>query len=149
MRHAIPGFLMGIALTLAISAYAQKAPPQTQSQASIVNMAKAPLRRAPSGKAELRILAKGDQAFIGHLSMAAGAKVPLHRDESEEYIHILEGSGTITIDGHASTIGPGSTVYMPANAEVTFTNDDKALKGLQVFAPPTSARKYDGWKVIK
>ena len=87
----------------------------------------------------------GENAFMGLLEMQAGAKVPLHRDATEEYIHILQGSGDITINGKTTKIQKGDTVYMPANAEVTFQNSDKPLKGLQVFAGPQPADKYIKW----
>ena len=103
------------------------------------------VRTAPSGKAGVTILARGENAFVARLRMDAGAAVPVHRDATEEYIHVLEGSGTITIDGTEHAIAKGDTVYMPANAEVSFHNGDAELVGLQVFAGPEPASKYGGW----
>ena len=111
----------------------------------IVTLQNAQHRQTPSKKADVRILARGENAFMGLLEMQAGAKVPLHRDATEEYIHILQGSGDITINGKTTKIQKGDTVYMPANAEVTFQNSDKPLKGLQVFAGPQPADKYLKW----
>jgi hypothetical protein len=51
----------------------------------------------------------------------------------------------MTIDGTEHTIAPGTMVYMPANAEVTFKGGEKALKAIQVFAGPAPAKKYDSW----
>ena len=100
---------------------------------------------APSKKATLTHLAKGKNAFLGRLTMAPSAKVPEHRDATEEYIHILEGSGVMFIDNEKYTVQPGTTVYMPANAKVQFENGDEKLVAIQVFAGPSPARKYDKW----
>ena len=105
----------------------------------------AEVRTAPSGKAGVTILARGENAFVARLRMDAGAAVPVHRDATEEYIHVLEGGGTITIDGTDHAIATGDTVYMPADAEVSFQNGDAELVGLQVFAGPEPASKYGAW----
>lgn len=105
----------------------------------------AQVRTAPSGKAGVTILARGENAFVARLRMDAGAAVPVHRDATEEYIHVLEGGGTITVDGTDYPIATGDTVYMPADAEVSFQNGDAELVGLQVFAGPEPAAKYGGW----
>lgn len=111
----------------------------------ITTAAQAERRVAPNGKARVTILARGANAFVARLEMDAGAAVPEHRDTTEEYIHVLEGSGTITIDDQEHALEPGSTVYMPANAKVRFHNGDQPLVGLQVFAGPEPAAKYDAW----
>lgn len=108
--------------------------------------AKPEVRTAPSGKASIHIFAQGENAFVGRLELAAGAKVPEHRDATEEYIHILEGSGVITIDDQKHAVGPGATVYMPANAKVSYQNGDAKLVAIQVFAGPAPAAKYEQWK---
>ena len=125
-------------------AFAKATHPLTPTS-QIVTLQNAQHRQTPSKKADVRILARGENAFMGLLEMQAGAKVPLHRDATEEYIHILQGSGDITINGKTTKIQKGDTVYMPANAEVTFQNSDKPLKGLQVFAGPQPADKYLKW----
>ena len=78
---------------------------------------------------------------MGLLEMQAGAKVPLHRDATEEYIHILQGSGDITINGKTTKIQKGDTVYMPANAEVTFKIAISRLR-LKFCWPSTCGQIY-------
>ncbi len=114
----------------------------------VVVKAAAAERRHPPGKPEVHvtILARGEEAFVARLEMPAGGKVPLHRDPTEEYIHVLEGGGTITVDGTPHQISAGDTVYMPANAEVTFAGGDTPLVALQVFAGPEPAAKYGAWE---
>lgn len=90
-------------------------------------------------------LAQGRHAFVARLELDGDARIPEHRDASEEYIHVLAGSGTLVIDGQTYTLQPGSTVFMPANALVSFINGPERLVALQVFADPSSAAKYDAW----
>lgn len=103
-------------------------------------------KTAPSGKAWVTILTQGENAFLARLELAAGASVPEHRDATEEYIHVLQGSGTMHIDGEAYEVGPGSTVLMPAHALVSFQNGKEHLVAMQVFAGPEPAKKYASWK---
>ena len=132
-------FVAGAAVGLLLAHAAPKA--------AVVPMADAEVRVAGSGKATITTLARGENAFLGKLTMTGGGKVPLHRDATEEYIHVVSGSGTIHIDGIAHAIGPGTTVYMPANAEVRYDNGPEPLEAIQVFAGPEPAAKYDGWSV--
>jgi quercetin dioxygenase-like cupin family protein len=98
-----------------------------------------PRRRAPNGRAQVAELARGAEAFVGRLELDPDAIVPEHRDPTEEYLVVLEGSGTIFIDGVEHTVGAGATVFMPANALVTFQNGPERLVAIQIFAGPESA----------
>ncbi len=118
------------------------------STATVVALASAPSRRAPSGKARITQLARGLEAWVGRLELEAGAAVPVHRDSTEEFIHVLEGGGRMTIDGVEHAVGPGTTVYMPARAEVSFVNGDVRTVALQVFAGPEPAAKYEAWTAV-
>jgi quercetin dioxygenase-like cupin family protein len=82
---------------------------------------------------------------VGRLVIAPGSSIADHRDATEEYIHVLSGTGTVTIDGQTYDVGPGTTVFMPASATVAFQNASEPLVALQVFAGPESAAKYDAW----
>lgn len=125
--------------------YAESPKTPTSLEPTVVDLAQAPERQVPSGKARIKILAQGQKAFVGQLWLAAGASVPLHKDASEEYIYVVSGSGQITINGKASTIGPGTMVFMPSHAEVSFKNGDAPLVAIQVFAGTESAKKYEKW----
>ena len=114
-------------------------------QPSITTLKAAPERQVPSGKARIKTLAQGEKAFVGQLWLAPGASVPQHRDASEEYIYVVSGSGELTINGQTSKIGPGTMVFMPAGAEVSYKNGSAPLVALQIFAGPESAAKYAGW----
>lgn len=119
-------------------------PPQTAPPIVIAD-ADAEHRTAPSGKAQIIKLATGQNAFLGKLEMDGGGKVPTHRDATEEYIYILEGSGVMKIDGKTYEVGPNTAVYMPANAEVSFDGGPDKLVAIQVFSGPEPSAKYDAW----
>ena len=146
MRHSslLAGFVAGVLVTASVSALAL----QMSHESTVLSFEKAEHRVAPSNKANVRILAHGTKAFLGHLRMDPGAAVPEHRDASEEYIYVLQGRGKLTIDDHEHTIAPGTAVFMPANAKVSYQNGDKEMVAIQVFAGPESAKKYAKWKQV-
>ena len=148
MNRVLIGFIFGVLFTFGLNAWAEMdaKPTATKLPSSVVVPPDGgEIREAPSKKARVTILAEGKNAFLAKLWMAPNASVPSHRDASEEYIVILEGQGTIWIDGAQSSVSPGSVIFMAANAEVRFANGDKPLVALQVFAGPESAKKYDSW----
>ena len=110
--------------------------------------AQKPDREVPSGKARVFFLAEGKNAFLGKLELAAGAKVPEHQDATEEYIHVLEGEGVLTMNGVEHQLAPGATVFMPAGATVSYQNGPKKMVAIQVFAGPAPAAKYQKWKAV-
>ena len=118
------------------------------SAATVIHLEGAETREVGGGKASIKFLARGQNAFVGKLQMAAGGKVPEHRDATEEYIHVLSGGGTIFIEDKPSTLKAGTTVYMPAGAKVRFDNGPEPLVAVQVFAGPGPAAKYDKWQAV-
>jgi quercetin dioxygenase-like cupin family protein len=106
----------------------------------------APKRTSPSGKAFITLLARGQNAFVGKLEMLPGAAVPEHQDPTEEYIHVLAGHGTMIMNGKTYEIAPGTTIFMPAFATVSYQNGDQPMVAIQVFAGPSPADKYESWK---
>ena len=106
----------------------------------------APKKAAPNGKGHIWLLAQGQNAFVGKLELAPFATVPEHRDPTEEYIHVLAGQGVLTMDGVKHEVGPGTTIFMPAHATVSYENGGETFVGIQVFAGPGPAAKYDAWQ---
>ena len=153
--HIVLAFALGACSTVAVqSTAAPTAVPESDDTAWMpptsppVTKAEAAERRAaPNGKGAVTILARGDNAFLARLELAPGAAVPVHRDATEEYIHLLEGAGVITVDGVDASIAAGDTVYMPADAEVRYQNGDAKMTALQVFAGPSPAAKYANWPI--
>jgi quercetin dioxygenase-like cupin family protein len=130
---------------------AQPAPepvPETQPNkiaAVVLSADQAQTQASPNGKASVRRYASGPNAFVAQIEIAGLAEIPPHRDPTEEYIVVLQGGGTLLIDGAAHQLAPGSSVFMPAGAEVSFANGPNTLVALQVFAGPESADKYAAW----
>jgi mannose-6-phosphate isomerase-like protein (cupin superfamily) len=118
-------------------------------EASIRSAETATVRSNAPQTAQVVMLGDGLEAFVGLLSMDSAANVPEHRDASEEFVYVIEGSGTIHINGVATDIGPGTAVYMPANSLVKYENGAEPLVALQVFAGPESAEKYQQWDVVQ
>lgn len=156
LRRHLPlaaAFVLGACAATAVQSSASSPAPEPNPATTevpsvpppVISADQAERRVAPSGKAQVTILARGVNAFVARLEMDPGAAVPEHRDPTEEYIHILEGTGTITIDDQDYALAAGSTVYMAPNAKVSFVNGDSPLVGLQVFAGPEPAAKYDAW----
>ena len=133
------GYLSDPSSTMAVAS--QKVKP------SVVQLAEAPLASSPSAKAKITHLARGNNAYLGHLWIAPNAGVPLHRDLTEEYLFVMEGGGMLTMNGSNYALTVGSAVFMPAGAEVKFQNGDAATIVLQVFAGPASAYKYQKWQI--
>ena len=117
--------------------------------ASVVNVDDVTALAPAHGKAQIKKLALGSNAFIGELTIKPGAKVPLHRDPTEEYLFVLSGGGTMTLNGKVHTVKKGDVIYMPAGSEVSFTNGNEVTRVMQVFAGPDPAAKYDQWKPVK
>lgn len=157
-------FLLGACATVA--AQSSAAPPDDKAAASdpaadtatpeadakgptVVALADAPQATAPNGKATITHLARGQNAYLGKLRMDPGGAVPAHRDPTEEFIHVIAGTGTITIDGVDHEIGPGATIYMPAEAEVSYQNGAEEMVAIQVFAGPGPAAKYEAWTPVE
>ncbi len=100
---------------------------------------------SPDGKARMLKMAEGKNAFFAILMLEPGAAIPFHRDSTEEYILIMEGGGTLTMDGQSYTLEEGSVAYMRPNAEVAFLNGTRQTFGFQIFAGPEPASKYTTW----
>lgn len=161
LRHLplVAAFVLGACAATAVQSSASPtvttppptatAEPEPREWPALTPLATAERRVAPNGKARVTILARGHEAFVARLEMDPRAAVPEHRDATEEYIHVLEGSGTITIDDRVYPLAAGDTVYMAADAKVSFENGDAPLVGLQVFAGPEPSAKYDAWTPLR
>ena len=118
--------------------------------ATVRHISDAPTRSTPSGTASVMRLAGSEDgaknAFFAVLTIQPGGAVPVHRDATEEYLYVQTGTGTITIDGTDHAIKPGTGVFMPANAEVSFAvTGDEPVTVVQFFAGQGPEAKYAGW----
>jgi quercetin dioxygenase-like cupin family protein len=72
---------------------------------------------------------------MGVARLPPGGVLPTHRHEQHEAYLVLDGTGVVTVDGRARTVGPGFAVFIPGNAlhsvEATGRSD---LRVAYVFA---------------
>jgi quercetin dioxygenase-like cupin family protein len=146
-------FVLGACTSVAVQSTASLAgldelPLDGRATETVIPLVDAPRALAPNGKASITHLARGHNAYLGLLEMDADAAVPTHRDPTEEFIHVLEGRGSMTIDGRTYEISAGTTIYMPADAEVSFQNGPTPMRAIQVFAGPAPAQKYEAWAAV-
>jgi len=75
----------------------------------------------------------------------AGAATPVHRHACEEAIVILEGSGTLTIEGQETCFGPNSTLIIPADVvhQIANTGDSRMVLVAALAAAPVKVRHAD------
>ena len=75
----------------------------------------------------------------------AGAATPVHRHACEEAIVILEGSGTLTIDGQDTAFGPNSTLIIPADVihQIVNTGNTKMVLIAALSTAPVQVRHAD------
>ena len=138
--------MMTTLLALSLSAWASDGP-------AVGHYTDGDARKTASGAAQVWRIAGAPEgaknAFFGVLELAPGAKVPVHRDSTEEYIYILVGSGAMTINGVTTAVGPGTGVFMPANAEVSFVaSKDGPVRAVQFFAGQGPEAKYNRWMPV-
>jgi quercetin dioxygenase-like cupin family protein len=141
-------FLVGACTATALGAHGAESPAAGEPArvpAQVAHGDAVEVRASPPGTARIRMLLKGAHAFVGQLELAPRARVPEHRDATEEYIVVVQGGGTMEIDGQVHHLTAGDAVLMPAGSLVSFVNDDAPTVAVQVFAPPGPDAKYDGW----
>ncbi len=87
----------------------------------------------------------------------AGAATPVHRHACEEAIVVLEGSGTLTIEGVSTSFGPNSTLIIPADSvhQVINSGDKKMVVIAALSMAPVKVRHQDNqpmplpWQAVK
>lgn len=70
------------------------------------------------------------------VEMAPGGVQKLHNHETEQCYMILEGNGTMEVDGEKAAVGPGDTIFIPSNSHHGLINNGKiTLKYLSAGSP--------------
>jgi quercetin dioxygenase-like cupin family protein len=76
------------------------------------------------------------------LRTKAGANIPEHVHAKEtEMLYVLEGSGTMTINGVAMAVTPTSVIQIPANTKHAFTATS-AVRALQIYTPAGPEQRF-------
>jgi len=78
-------------------------------------------------------------------TIEAGGATPVHRHDCEEAIVILEGSGTLTIEGQDTAFGPNSTLIIPADVihQIVNTGNTKMVLIAALSTAPVQVRHAD------
>ena len=63
-----------------------------------------------------------DSLTMGYSEIMPGAKFSRHRHAQPEVYYILEGSGSVEIEGQSYPVQPGTAVFLPGNALHTLIN---------------------------
>lgn len=89
----------------------------------------------------------GTPVALSTMTIQPGAVVPEHVHEtSAELIYLIEGGGTVTIDGVAYPLTAGSTIYIPAATPHSYTNDGTTVtRVVQVYAGPGPEARFRAW----
>ena len=70
------------------------------------------------------------------VEMAPGGIQKPHQHDTEQCYMILEGNGTMEVDGEKSVVGPGDTIFIPSNSLHGLINDGQTiLKYLSAGSP--------------
>jgi len=85
------------------------------------------------------------------------AGTPVHRHACDEAIVILEGSGTLTINGEQSRFGPNSTLIIPADAvhQIVNSGNTRMVLIAALSMAPVKVRHADNqamplpWQPVK
>ncbi len=85
---------------------------------------------------------KGAPASASILELAADAKVAEHVHANEtELLYILEGAGTMTINGQDVAVTPTSVIQIPPNTKHAFTASAK-LRAFQLYTPAGPEQRF-------
>jgi len=145
VREIAIGLVLGLGLGAGISTVSAQDDVNERPE-TVVREGLAPTRQAPEGNVQATLYAEGENAFLGKLRVRGGETIPEHRDESEEYLYVLKGEGTLTVDGTEYDLKPHTGVYLPSGSKVKFENGDRTFEAVQMLAPPNSANAYSDWE---
>ena len=87
-------------------------------------------------------IVKGTPLAASVLQLAAAAKVPEHVHAKEtELLYILEGSGTMTINGQDVAVTPTSVIQIPPNTKHAFAAHS-AVRAVQIYTPSGPEQRF-------
>lgn len=102
--------------------------------------------RIARGGLRVQELARGENAYVGKLILSPGGRIRPRETSAEEYLYVLQGRGTLTIDQTTHYVTPGTAIYVPPRSRISFVNGARSLIALQVFAGPGPADRFASWR---
>jgi quercetin dioxygenase-like cupin family protein len=85
----------------------------------------------------------GFDGYLREFTLEAGGHTPYHRHDWYHVVYVLEGRGSVRVDGRDHALEPGSVVHAPAGVEHGFTNQGEGRMRLLCLVPP-SGDSYPG-----
>ena len=82
----------------------------------------------------------------GRVTIFPGGKVPKHEHPNEEVYLVLEGKGTIEIDGKVEPIEAGEAVYVPPGKPHELANPRENTHNMVFIFTYSPATVVDHWK---
>jgi quercetin dioxygenase-like cupin family protein len=87
-------------------------------------------------------IVKGTPLAASILTLGANAKVAEHVHAKEtELLYVLDGSGTMTIDGQDVAVTPTSVIQIPPNTKHAFAATS-AVRAVQIYTPPGPEQRF-------
>ncbi|MGA1996774.1 MAG: cupin domain-containing protein [Bryobacteraceae bacterium] len=77
----------------------------------------------------------GEKTMLAQIFLKKGSVVPLHRHDSEQITHILEGALEFELEGERVVLHQGQVLVIPSNAPHSAVALEDTVN-LEVFAPP-------------
>jgi len=116
--------------------------PQMKAQAQVRTFESA-VRAQPAPGVETATISKSaddPSVALSRTDVAAGSKTPLQRLDTDERV-LVEGSGTLSLNGVEQPIVPGDIVLLPAGTKFGFTADRGVPLKLWTVSSPTAEAK--------
>ena len=82
-----------------------------------------------------RTLASGDRATVVEVTMARGAKVPIHTHEHEQVGYVARGRVRFEIGGDTQDVPEGDSYLVPSDVPHMATALEDSI-AIDIFSPP-------------
>jgi len=82
-----------------------------------------------------RTLASGDRATVVEVTMARGAKVPIHYHEHEQVGYVARGRVRFEIGGETQDVAEGDSYLVPSDVPHMATALEDSI-AIDIFSPP-------------
>jgi cupin 2 domain-containing protein len=92
----------------------------------------------PTGE-RFTVLHEGAGVVIEHIASSAAVEPEAYDQDHDEWVVVLAGSATLTVEGAAVDLGPGEWLLLPAHARHTVTRTAPGTRWLAVHLPPSPA----------
>ncbi|MBL8876637.1 MAG: cupin domain-containing protein [Phycisphaerae bacterium] len=100
-----------------------------------------PVQMAGVNGAEMAIMVGREHGApnfaLRHFRVTPGGNTPRHSHDYEHEVFIVEGGGTVLLNGSEQPVRSGDVIYVPANQEHQFKADTKAGLRFLCLVPVT------------